>query len=159
MRAFSRLYGSSPAHLLLAGGAFLVTAYAVLRIFEKQGPIAFSKWFVGAILSHDLIALPIYTVVLVGLIFAVGGRAAREGRPISRARLIVLNHLRVPAALSLLALVVFFPLILGLSENGFKGVSGLSTDPYLARWLLLSLALFLISGVAAAVRLAVGRRG
>ena len=156
MRRFSKLYGSTPLHLALASAAFLVSAYAVYRVFEKQPPLALTKWFLGAIVSHDLIALPIYSLVLIGLLFAVGGAAARRGEPLSRTRLLVLNHVRVPAALSLLALLVFFPLVLGLSEDGYRGVSGLSTDPYLARWLYLTLGLFVLSGGILVGRLARG---
>lgn len=159
MRAFSKLYGSSPAHLLIAGAAFAVAAYAALRALEKQPALAQAKWFVGAILSHDLVLLPLYSLVLIGLLLAVGGRAARKGEPLSRKRLLVLNHMRVPAALSLLALLLFFPLILGLSESGYASVSDLSTDPYLGRWLLLSAGLFVVSGVLLGVRLLRGRRG
>jgi hypothetical protein len=158
VRAFSRLYGSSPLHLLLAGAAFAVTGYAVYRAFDKQPALAQAKWFLGAIVAHDFIVLPLYSLVLIGLLFAVGGRAAREGRPLSRRRLLVLNHVRVPAALSLLALLLFFPLILGLSESGYQGVSGLSTDPYLPRFAFLTLALFALSGAVLAVRLLLGRR-
>ena len=154
MRRFSKLYGSSPLHLLLTGAAFAVAGYAALRALEKQPALAQVKWFVGAIVSHDLILLPLYSLVLIGLLFAVGGRAARRGEPLSRRRLLVLNHVRVPAALSLLALLLFFPLVLGLSEGGYRGVSGLSTDPYLERWLLLTAALFALSGGLLVLRLA-----
>ena len=159
MRAFSRLYGSSPLHLLLAGAAFLIAAYAAFRAVQKGPPLSQGTWFLGAILAHDFVLLPLYTVALIGLLYAVGGRAARDGRPLSRGRLLVLNHVRVPAALSLLLLLVFFPLVLRLSEGGLKGVSGLSTEPYLPRFLFLTLGLFATSGALLALRLAFGRRG
>ncbi|CAA9512623.1 MAG: hypothetical protein AVDCRST_MAG17-2089, partial [uncultured Solirubrobacterales bacterium] len=110
-------------------------------------------------LLHDMVLIPVYSAVVIGLIYLIGGRAAREGTPISRVRLLVLNHLRVPAGLALLALLLFFPLILGLSEGSLMGLSGLSTDPYLPRFLFMTLALFAISAALLAVRLARGRRG
>jgi hypothetical protein len=158
VRAFSKLYGSSPLHLLLALAAFAVAGYAALRALEKQPALAQAKWFAGAIVSHDLVLLPLYSLALVGLLLAVGGRAARRGEPLSRTRLLVLNHLRVPAALSLLTLLLFFPLVLGLSEEGYRAVSGLSTDPYLERWLFLTVALFALSGGLLALRLARAER-
>jgi hypothetical protein len=158
MRRFSTLYGSSPAHLALALAALAVAAYAALRAFEKGPPLAQAQWFVGAIVSHDLILLPLYSLVLLGLVLAVGGRAARGDEPLSRARLLVLNHVRVPAAISLLLLLVFFPLVLRLSEGGYRGVSGLSTEPFLGRWVLLTVALFAASGAVLALRLARGGR-
>ena len=159
MRSFSKLYGASPVHLLAAGGAFAIAAYAAFRIATKQPPLPLAKWFVGAILSHDVVLLPIYTVALIALLYLVGGRAARQDAPLARTRLLVLNHVRVPAALSVLALLLFFPLVLGLSAAGYEGVSGLSTDPYGPRFLFLTLGLFVVSGLILVVRLALGSRG
>ena len=158
MRRFSALYGSSPVHLLLGLAALVVSAWAVVEAFGRASPLSLTKWFVGSILAHDLVLLPLYSLALLGLLrVVVGGRGARGGSAPSRERLLVINHLRVPAALSLLMLLLFFPFILGLAEGGYQGVSGLSTDPYLPRWLLLSGGLFLISGLILAVRLARAR--
>jgi hypothetical protein len=70
--------------------------------------------------------------------------------------LAALNHVRIPAALSLLLLVVYLPLILRVDPDRYMDTTGLSLDLYLGRWLLISAALFLISGVVYAIRL---RRG
>ena len=70
--------------------------------------------------------------------------------------LAALNHVRIPAALSLLLLVVYLPLILRLDPDRYTDTTGLSPDLYLGRWLLISAALFLISGIVYAIRL---RRG
>ena len=158
MRAFSRVYGSSPLHLAVAGVAFLIAGYAGYRALSKGPVLSQGEWFLGAILLHDMVLIPVYSAVLIGLTYVIGGRAAREGTPISRVRLLVLNHLRVPAGLALLALLLFFPLILGLSEGGLMGLSGLSTDPYLPRFLFMTLALFAISAALLVVRLARARR-
>ena len=97
--------------------------------------------------------MPLYSLLLVGsCAWSAGAPLATEGP--SPRRLLVLTHLIVPAALSLLMLLLFFPLVLGLAEGGYRGVSGLSTDPYLPRWLILSGALFVLSGAILAVRLA-----
>jgi hypothetical protein len=158
MRAFSRAYGSSPLHLAVAGGAFLIAVYAGYRALQKGPVLSQGEWFLGAILLHDMVLIPVYSAVLVGLLYLVGGRAARDGTPLPRVRLLVLNHLRVPAGLALLLLLVFFPLVFGLSEGGLEGVSGLSTEPYLARYLFLTLGLFAVSAAVLAVRLALGRK-
>jgi hypothetical protein len=157
VRGFSRNYGSSPLHLVLAGIAFLIAGYAAVRALQKGPTLAQGEWFLGAILAHDIVLLPLYSLVMIGLILLIGGRAARDGKPLSRTRLLVLNHVRVPAALSLLLLLMFFPLVLGLSEAGYRGVSGLSTDPYLPRFLFLTLALFAISAALLVIRLARAR--
>ncbi len=156
VRRFSALYGSSPAHLLLALAAFVVSAWAVLQAFGQGPPLSLTKWFVGSIIAHDLVLLPIYSLVLIVLLRVFGGRGGDDHAGPSPRGLLVLNHLRVPAALSLLLLLLFFPFILGLADDGYGGVSGLSTDPYLPRWLILTGALFLLSGLILAVRLARG---
>ncbi|MDQ4072333.1 MAG: hypothetical protein M3088_05595 [Actinomycetota bacterium] len=134
--------------------AIAVSAWAVLQAFERGSPLSLTKWFVGSILAHDLVLVPLYSLLVIGLLRLVGGRRARDREGPSPRRLLVLAHLLVPAALSLLLLLLFFPLVLGLAEGGYRGVSGLSTDPYLPRWLILSGSLFLLSGVTLAVRLA-----
>ena len=45
-------------------------------------------------------------------------------------------YVRVPALLSGLLFLVFFPEILGLGDQTFHTASGLHQDVYLARWLL-----------------------
>jgi hypothetical protein len=152
VRRFSALYGSSPAHLLLGLAALVVSAWAVVMAFGQGPPLSLTKWFVGSIVAHDLVLLPIYSLALIVLLRVLGGHGAHDRAAPSSRRLLVLNHLRVPAALSLLVLLLFFPFILGLAV-GYEGVSGLPTDPYLPRWLLLSAGLFLLSGLILAMRL------
>jgi len=67
-----------------------------------------------------------------------------------------LNHIRVPAGLSLLLLLVYFPLILQVAPDEYLATTGQENDVYLARYLLICATLFLISGLIYAVRL---RRG
>jgi hypothetical protein len=63
-----------------------------------------------------------------------------------------INYVRVPAALSGLLLLVWFPLILRL-QSPYHASTTLSADPYLWHWLAVTGALFLLSAVAFAVRL------
>lgn len=66
----------------------------------------------------------------------------------------VINYVRVPAPFSLLLLLlVWFPLILGLSSAEYHWASDLSTAPYLWRWLAVTGAMFTISAVSYALRL------
>ncbi len=51
-------------------------------------------------------------------------------------------YVRVPAALSSLLLLVWFPLITGRVSDRYGSVTGLSPDGFLARWLLLTALLF-----------------
>ncbi len=62
-------------------------------------------------------------------------------------------YVRVPAALSGLLFLVFFPEILKLGDSTFSTASGLHQNVFLARYLLTCGALFALSGVAYAVSL------
>jgi hypothetical protein len=63
-----------------------------------------------------------------------------------------INYVRVPAALSGLLLLVWFPLILRL-RSPYHASTTLSADPYLWHWLAVTGTLFLLSAVALALRL------
>lgn len=144
-------YGAQPLHLIAVASSLLLCGYALLRITEIPGGGRVLIWLVAAALLHDLVALPLYS----GLSRLTHGAAERtiSDRP---AMLMALNHVRIPAGLSLLLLVVYSPLILRIDPDHYLGTTGLSLDVYLGRWLLISAAMFLISGVIYAVRL---RRG
>lgn len=137
-------YGEGPLHLISVIASFAIATYAFLELANQPGPLSFALWFGGAIVAHDLIAFPLYSAL--GLL---AGRAAgiAEERG-ARA----LNYVRVPAVLSGLLLVVWFPFILGLSESTYEAASGLDGERFLGQWLLISAALFALSGVIWAVR-------
>lgn len=56
-------------------------------------------------------------------------------------------YLRVPAGLSGLALLVYFPLIRGRGEQIFMSLSGVEPEGYLGRWLLATALFFGASAV------------
>ena len=64
----------------------------------------------------------------------------------------VLNYVRIPVMFSLLLLMAFFPLILGLSQGFYHTASGLGSQPYLWRWLGVTGVMFAISAIAYAWR-------
>ncbi|GAB2961189.1 hypothetical protein ACFMQL_13160 [Nonomuraea fastidiosa] len=130
-----RAYGARPWHLLGLAACFTVAGYALTRVVDAGILLGFTVWFVGAIVLHDLVMWPLYT--------------AADG--VLRGRRWI-NHVRVPAALSLLLLLVWFPLILGGAEANYRSAAGLSTAPYLMRWLLVTLVLFAASGLLYVVR-------
>ncbi len=182
MRRFRYEYGAGPLHLLSVLACFGVAGFVALRVLDGAvgAPLNFLIWFVAAIAAHDFVLFPLYSAVgALGLRLAGVHRAlpADERRLVlgrgedgwsvgapdtthapSRLAAMGLNHVRVPALLSGLLFLVWFPLILGLSAEEYRAVSGLSTDGYLERWLLLSGVLFGISGLAFALRLARLRR-
>ena len=155
MRAhFTRHYGQGPLHLLALIGALLVTAAAVVGIFDSfQGPAVLSilKWFVGAIVAHDLVALPLYTL-LDRIAFGrfIGSRDAVALAPERPAGAV---YVRVPVLLSGLIFLVFFPEILGLGDSTFHAASGLHQHIYLVRYLVTAGAIFALSALAYAASL------
>jgi hypothetical protein len=105
----------------------------VFRVSSAKAGWGIATWLVGAVVVHDLLVLPLYS----GL-----DRAAGAAVPGPR-----INYLRVPAALSLLMLVVFWGTIAGRGEGAYHAVSGRSYEGYALRWLLVTAALFAGSGL------------
>jgi len=132
-----RVYGAGPLHLLCTLAALMLAGYAFTRIFAGAQAVNVVLWFAGAVVVHDLVAFWLYS----GL-----DRVARGGRVAGGA----INYVRVPVVLSAVALVVFFPLILGLGR--YERATTLSQDVYLGRWLAISGALFAASALLYAVR-------
>ena len=159
-----RWYGAPLRHLLALVASFALAGYAVHAVAAAGQWRGFAIWFGAAIVAHDLLLFPVYSIadrVLRQFLRrrAGSGRSLRPaGAGAGQASAApaappVLNYLRVPAAFSLLLLLVWFPLILGLSSDRYRRASGLSTSPYLWRWLAVTGAAFLISAVCYALRL------
>ncbi len=139
---FRRWYGSDPLHLLALLASFALTGYAGQRMLAFN-TAAVVVWFVGAVIGHDLVLLPLYTLADRPL------TALARRRPPARTPHYA-NYLRVPVALSGLLLLVWFPLIFRLPES-YRSITGRSLDPYFGRWLLVSGMFFVMSAVALAV--------
>ncbi|MCM2511984.1 hypothetical protein NC658_01745 [Streptomyces griseoincarnatus] len=133
----------SPFHLLVLLCSFALCAYAGVRLLDGDW-LMITVWFVGAALIHDLVLLPLYAAADRALITVTAGRTAW------------VNHVRVPAALSGLLLLVWFPLISGRVSERYAAATALSADGFAARWLLITAALFGGSAVLFAMR--AGRR-
>ena len=213
-----RWYGAEPLHLLALLAAFALAGYAVRGVVEAGQWRGFALWFAVAIVGHDLLLFPLYSLADLSLRRLLPGRSAarrhdgaaepsaRVGRnaahpgspaiPPSETRIFdsrpaaagdsgpgepdpgelrpgrsssarpashysgssatgppVINYIRVPAAFSLLLLLVWFPLILGLSSRTYHRASGLVTSPYLGRWLAVTGVLFAASAASYALAL------
>jgi hypothetical protein len=70
----------------------------------------------------------------------------------------VLNYIRVPALGAGLTLLVFLPGIIEQGAPTFRAATGLTQDLFLGRWLLLTGAMFAVSAVIYAIRLAMADR-
>lgn len=146
-----RIYGDSPLHLLAQLVAIALAGYAASRVLVEGGPWpALLTWFVGAALGHDLVLLPLYALADTAAQF----RPLRRARPLPAvAGVPWINHLRVPVGLSLLLLLVWWPLILSDAPGTFTAATGLTTSVYLGRWLGISGVFLLASAAVYAVRL------
>src|SRR5690349_10107513 len=168
-----RWYGASPLHLLALVAAFALAGYAVRAVIAAGQWRGFAEWFIVAIVAHDLLLFPLYSLadwplrrLLPGHLTRRVSRAQPRPGPGDPARATatgphptvvspatheigwdhlsaparpagpgtdpvagppLLNYARIPVAFSLLLLMVFFPLILGLSQPEYHRASGLST--------------------------------
>ena len=146
-------YGAHPLHLLALLGALALAGYAAAGAVGAPGAVRMLVWFVAAILASDLLLQPFAALADRGLLATLRGVRRWRGP----ARVPVLNHIRVPVLGSGLLLLVFFPVIVQQGEQSYIAATGLTMDPYLERWLLLSGAMFLISALGYALRLARAR--
>ena len=158
-RAIRAWYGASPLHLLAFLAAFALVGYALRAVVAAHQWRGFAVWFVAAIVGHDVLLFPLYSLAdlsvrrlrpgKAGRARAAGAGTPADGRP----RVPVTNYIRVPAGFALLILLVWFPLILGLSATTYQRASGLGTDSYLWRWLLVTGVMFAISAASYAIAL------
>ena len=155
-RAIRAWYGARPLHLLALLAAFALAGYALRAVVAAHQWRGFAVWFVAAIIGHDLLLFPLYSLADLSVQRLLPGRGrgnqARQAPPGQVPGPPLINYVRIPVAFSLLILMVFFPLILGLSEPGYHRASGLTTQPYLWRWLGVTGVLFAGSAVSYALR-------
>lgn len=158
VRRLRRWYGAPLRHLLALLVSFALAGYAVQAVAAAGQWRGFALWFGAAIVGHDLLLFPVYSLadrmLRQFLRRRAGSRQALRpsgpgaGQPgAAPAAPPVLNYLRMPAAFALLLLLVWFPLILGLSPDRYRRASGLSASPYLWRWLAVTGAAFAASAV------------
>ncbi len=189
-----RWYGANPLHLLALLAAFALAGYAVHAVMAAGQWTGFAVWFAVAIIGHDLLLFPLYSLADLSLrhllpggshgrlpavkppprgpfeafqpagtqplhtkpapgappAAAAPGAAAQPG-PGAPAWPPLLNYVRIPVIFSLLLLLTFFPMILGLSAPELHRASGLGTGPYVWRWLGVTGAMFAISAAAYAL--------
>lgn len=137
MNHFRRYYGASPFQLLLMVSSFAVALYAGMRLLRGD-TVGILVWFAGSAVLHDLVLLPLYSLADQALIRVTGG-----------ARWV--NHVRVPAFVSGVLALVWWPLIF-MPPAGFESTTGLSPSGRLQHWLLITAVLFGASALLAVVR-------
>ena len=150
MRRLLRWYGANPLHLLALLGCFALAGYAAAQLVPSR-PLGVAVWFLGAVVAHDLLLVPLYSLADRSATAAIRHRAP------ALPTIGWINYLRVPAALSGLLLLVWFPLILRLHTR-YHASTTLSADLYLWHWLGVTGVLFLLSAITFALRLRTARR-
>jgi hypothetical protein len=137
-------------HLLVHAAAFAVAAYALAQIVRGGSVVNFIFWFAGAAVLHDLVLLPLYS-----LLDRVA-RLPRRLRPAPRVR--VINHIRAPALISGVLLLVYFPSILGLSDRNYYAASGHHLHGYARNWLAITAVLLAGSVLVYVIRVLRAKR-
>ncbi len=153
MRAFRRLYGERPLHLLVLLACFVVSAYAASRLVGDPAALRIAAWFLGAAIAFDLLLAPGMALADRVLLALPGARRPRTPRAVSP-----VNFLRVPVALSGLLLLVYAPVILQRSEEPYGAASGLDQEPYLERWVAITAVIFTVAALAYALAVLRARR-
>jgi hypothetical protein len=159
MRLFRQVYGSQPLHLLTLLAGFALFGYVVVTI--KPAALwnphiwwqSIVVWFAAAIVAHDLVLFPIYAA-LDRVLVEAGGRL----RPRRTAVVPMLNYIRIPALGAGLTLLLFLPGIIKQGAPTYLAATGLTQDPFLGRWLLLTAAMFVASAAAYAIALVKAHR-
>ena len=143
MSRLRAVYGDGPLHLLALLGCLALAGYAALRVGGGPTPVRIALWFAAAVLVHDLVLFPLYALADRSFGALLSRRRSARGS---------VNWVRVPALLSGLLLLLFWPIITSHSEPSLAFASGLDTDAYLQRYLLIVAALFGGSALLFAVR-------
>ena len=123
-----------------------VSGYAVTIVLGDPALPRMILWFLAAAVLHDAVLLPLYSGA---------DRALVTLAP--RARVPVVNHVRVPVLGAGLTLLLFLPGIIGQGGAAHLAATGLDQQPYLVRWLLLVTAMAAVSALVYAVRVVTRR--
>ncbi len=162
MNHFRRLYGAPVFHLVILLAALALTAYtiSVLGIDGLFNPRVWwqsiAVWFAVAVIAHDLVLFPLYALAdrILTLRRPRNGRAVRQ--PTDRPP--VTNYVRMPTLAAGLLLLMFLPGIIQQGAASYFTATGLTQEPYLGRWLILTAVFYLVAALSYAVRVLLHKR-
>lgn len=138
MRRLRARYGAGPAHLLATVASLAIAGAAVVGWTQRPRDLTnVLIWFGAAIVLHDLVLLPVYSLL--------------DRVTVGRLPMRMAAYVRVPALVSALVLAAVFPTVLGFGAHQEHNASGIVEHGYLAHWLLLTGVLFALSGFAYAL--------
>jgi hypothetical protein len=136
-------YGAHPVHLLVLLCCLALAGYAALGVLVDPAWPRILFWFLAAIVAHDLVVFPLCAAI---------DRALTRARPGP-----AINYLRVPLLGVGLTFLLFFPGIVRQGAISYQVATGLTQQPFLARWLLLCAALFAASLLVYLIRAGTAR--
>lgn len=158
MSALRRFYGAGPVHLVALLVSLAVSAEAIVHWFDLPGPdsVRVLLWFAGAIVVHDLVALPLYT-----LLDVVGRRLTASSSSLSAAPRRSPGWVYVRVALVICAIlgIAFLPEIARLGSATYHVASGSTQDRYLVRYAITCAVVLGASALAYALSRVRARRG
>jgi hypothetical protein len=138
IRLLRARYGGGPAHLLATVASVAIAAAAVVGWTQRPRDLEnVLIWFGAAIVVHDVVLLPTYSLI--------------DRHTLGRLPASLATYVRVPVLTSALLLVAVFPTVLGFGAHQEHNASGIVEHGYLARYLLLTGALFALSGLTYAI--------
>ena len=74
MRRITRWYGANPLHLLTLLACFALAGYAAAQLVPSR-PVGVAVWFIAAVIGHDLVLMPLYSIADRSVLAAVRHRA------------------------------------------------------------------------------------
>lgn len=138
-----RFYGAHPAHLLVVLACFALAGYVGMFLSTEPMVVGMLGWFACCLVGHDLVLFPMYA-----LVERLGRRLGGKVRP--RA----INYIRLPLFGVAGTLLLFLPGIIRQGAASYHAASGMTQEPFLGRWLLLSAAMCTVSAVCYVIRVA-----
>ncbi len=161
MSALRRFYGAGPVHLVALLVSLAVSAEAIVHWFDLPGPDSMRVllWFVGAIVVHDLVVLPLYT-----LLDVVGRRLTASSSSSSSLSAAPRRspgwvYVRVPLVICAILGIAFLPEIARLGSATYHVASGSTQDRYLVRYAITCAVVLGASALAYALSRVRARRG
>src|SRR5207249_9716369 len=62
-RRFRHEYGAGPLHLVAVAASFSLAGWALVQIFDTANAMNVAIWLLGAAVAHDLVLLPLYSLL------------------------------------------------------------------------------------------------
>ena len=145
MKRFIRRHGAHAAQLFVLLACLALAAYGASFLLGDPSAPTILVWFLGAAVVFDLVVFP-FSVL-----------ADRTLTRLPRSRVPLVNHVRLPLLGAGLTFGMFLPGILRRSPATYLAATGLTQEPYLARWLWLVLTMFVVSAAIYLTRLSIAR--